>query len=162
MANMCSNSLTFQGSRKAIAQVQQLFQTMRDKEDQTGKGQLPEFLNNEDGYFFDLYWDENDSGVFQYETRWAPNTEIVQEIAQHYKLNFTLDYEEMGSMAYGRISCSEGKLTDISLEAVDFDSYALDFDTGIYHFEGQQYEYDCDILETLLERKINALKKQNL
>jgi len=154
MANYCSNRIVFAGSKAAIQKIQVLFDTLRQQEDQTGKGQLPDFVSREEGYFLDLYWDGGDVGTFQYETRWAPNTEVVKEIADHYKVGFTLDYEELGNLVYGKVTYSRGQLLDVYLEPEDFDRYELDFETGIYHFEGQPYEYDCEILEMLLERKI--------
>ncbi|MFP9114718.1 hypothetical protein ACLI1A_12320 [Flavobacterium sp. RHBU_3] len=154
MANFCSNRVAFEGNTTAIQQLQALFEGMRKKEEETGKGQLPEFTGLDHGYFLDLYCEEGDIGIFQYETRWTPNTEILKVIADHYAVGFTLEYEELGNLVYGRTTYLKGELVDIYLEPEDFDSYELDFDTGTYRFEGQEYEYDCDILETLLERRI--------
>jgi hypothetical protein len=159
MANFCSNRVSFEGSKTAIHQIQGLFDGMREKEEQTGKGQLPEFIDREDGYFLDLYCNEGDIGIIQYETRWAPNTEILRIIANHYTVGFILDYEELGNLVYGRTTYIQGQLMDIYLEPEDFDTYELDCDTGIYHFEGQEYEYDYEILETLLERRIQQKTK---
>ncbi|ALM50816.1 hypothetical protein AMR72_15180 [Flavobacterium psychrophilum] len=159
MANFCSNRVAFEGSKTAIQHIQALFEGMRQKEEQTGKGQLPDFIEREDGYFLDLYCEEGDIGIIQYETRWAPNTEILKIIADHHNIGFVLDYEELGNLVFGRTTYSQGELVDIYLEPEDFDTYELDFDTGIYHFEGQEYEYDCDILETLLERRIQQKDK---
>jgi hypothetical protein len=36
----------------------------------------------------------------------------------------------------------------------DFDSYELDEETDTYHFEGKEYDSEWEILDTLLERKI--------
>lgn len=154
MANWCSNTVVFEGNEEAIQQIQRLFQTMREKEEQTEKGQLPDFITDENGgYFFNLYWDEGDIGIFQYETKWSPNIEIVQNIAEYYHVDFVQDYEEMGNLVYGRTTFSNKLLTDIYLEDEDFEQYHYNEETDIYHFEGEEYESDCEILETLLERK---------
>ncbi|MDM1086499.1 hypothetical protein [Myroides odoratimimus] len=154
MANWCSNTVVFEGNDKAIQQIRRLFQTMREKEEQTEKGQLPDFITDENGgYFFNLYWNEGDIGMFQYETKWSPNIEIVQKIAEYYHVDFVQDYEEMGNLVYGRATFSNKLLTDIYLKDEDFEEYHYNEETDIYHFEGEEYESDCEILETLLERK---------
>jgi len=43
------------------------------------------------------------------------------------------------------------------LEDEDFETYHYDEEEDAYHFEGETYEGDWEILETLLERKIAAL-----
>jgi hypothetical protein len=154
MANWCNNIIDFEGKPEAIEQIQQLFETMAKKGTEEEMGQLPDFVTQYNGYFFDIYWNDGDIGFFQYQTKWSPNLEIVQEIAGYYKVNFVLDYEEMGNLVYGRAIFSDKLLTDIYLEDEDFDNYQFDEETDTYHFEGESYESDCEILETLLERKI--------
>lgn len=155
MANWCSNTVVFEGKPEAIEQVQQLFQTMQEKETKTEQGQLPDFITDENGgYFFNTYWNEEDTGIFQYETKWSPNIGIVRQIAKYYEVDFTQDYEEMSNLVYGRAIFSDKLLTDIYLEDEDFEKYQFDEETDAYHFEGEEYDSDCEILETLLERKI--------
>jgi len=155
MANWCSNTVVFEGNEKAIKQIQQLFQTMKEKEEKTGQGQLPDFVSDDNGgYFFDIYWNKGDTGVFQYETKWSPNTEILKNIAEQYNVNFLQYYEELGCLVYGRATFSDKLLADIYLEDEDFEKYQFDEETDIYHFEGEEYDSDSEILETLLERKI--------
>ena len=155
MANWCSNTVGFKGTPEAIDQIKWLFQAMATKEQQEQKGQLPDWVNQHNGgYFFDLYSDKDNTEVFQYQTKWSPNIEIVQKIAEHYKLDFVQDYEEMGNLVYGKATYNNGTLQDIYLEDDDFEQYEYNEETDKYHFEGKIYESDCDILETLLERKI--------
>ena len=158
MANWCSNMVVFEGNEEAIQQIQQLFQTMKEKEEQTERGQLPDFITDENGgYFFDSYWNKGDAGIFQYETKWSPNIEIVQKIAEYYQVDFVQDYEEISNLVYGRATFSDRLLTDIYLEDEDFEMYQFDEETDTYHFDGKDYDSDCEILETLLERKIANL-----
>jgi|SRR5690554_972941 len=158
MANWCSNTIVFEGNPEAITQIQQLFQTMREKEEQTERGQLPDFITDENGgYFFNIYWNEGDIGMFQYETKWSPNIEVVQAIAEYYHVNFVQDYEEMGNLIYGRAIFSDKLLTDIYLEDEDFDRYQFNEETDTYHFEDEEHESNYEILETLLKRKIASI-----
>lgn len=155
MANWCSNTVVFEGKPEAIRAIQELFQAMKNKEEAKEQGQLPYFITDKNGgYFFNSYWNEGDIGIFQYETKWSPNIEIVQKIAEYYQVNFVQDYEEIGNLVYGRATFSDKLLTDIYLEDKDFDNYQFDEKTDTYHFDGESYESDCEILETLLERKI--------
>ena len=155
MANWCSNTVVFEGTPEAITAIQELFQSMKEKEEKTEQGQLPEFMEDTNGgYFFNIYWSEGDKGQFQYETKWSPNIEIVQRIAEYYQVDFVQDYEEMGNLVYGRATFSDKLLTDIYLEDKDFNNYQFDEETDTYHFDGNAYESDYEILENLLEWKI--------
>ena len=155
MANWCSNTVVFEGEPEAIEQIQQLFQTMKGREEKEEQGQLPDFVpNTNGGYFFNIYWNDGDKGIYQYETKWSPNIEVLKTIAEQYQIGLIQNYEEMGNLVYGRATFSDKLLTDIYLEDEDFGNYQFDQETDTYHFEGKDYDSDCEILETLLERKI--------
>lgn len=129
---------------------------MATKEQQEQKGQLPDFVNQHNGgYFFDLYLDNDNTEVFQYQTKWSPNIEIVKEIAERYKVDFVQNYEEMGNLIYGQATYNNGIFQDIYLEDEDFEQYEYDEETDNYLFEDETYNSDTEILEILLERKIN-------
>ncbi|TWI18862.1 hypothetical protein [Sphingobacterium siyangense] len=155
MANWCNNTVVFAGKPEAIRQIQQLFKEMAEQEQKEGCGQLPDFVaDSNGGYFFGIYQDYDNTDTFQYETKWSPNTEVLQKIAEHYKVDFTQDYEELGNCVFGRATFSDRLLTDIFLEYEDFEQFEFDEETDTYQFEGEEYESDYEILETLLERKI--------
>ncbi|MGC4129511.1 MAG: hypothetical protein QM564_08095 [Bergeyella sp.] len=164
MANWCSNTVVFEGTPETIEQIKWLFQTMAKKQEKENCGQLPDFVNpSNGGYFFDLCFDNAETGVFQYQTKWSPNIEIVQEIAEHYKVDFVQDYEELGNLFFGRVIFENSELTEIYLEDEDFDQFQYDDEKDQWHFEGNIYGSDFEILEILLERKIeNHFKPQTL
>lgn len=158
MANWCSNTVVFEGTPETILAIQKLFQSMKEKEEKTEEGQLPELMEETNGgHFFNIYWNEGDEGVFQYETKWSPNTEVLRNIAEKYKVIFIQDYEEMGNGIYGRASYQNEILDDVCLSDEELETYYFDEETDTYHFEGETYESDCEILETLLERKLSLL-----
>ena len=67
MANWCSNTVVFEGEPKAIEQIQQLFQTMKGREEKEEQGQLPDFVpNTNGGYFFNIYWNDGDKHLRNY------------------------------------------------------------------------------------------------
>ncbi|WP_291890245.1 hypothetical protein [Chryseobacterium sp.] len=113
---------------------------------------MPPFITDDGDWFFAIRWEAED--VLYYDTKWSPNTEIVRKIADYYKVNFTQDYEELGCLVFGRATYAIGILTDTCLDSEDFDTYQSDEETGYYLFEGETYESDYEIHETLLERKI--------
>ena len=154
MANWCSNTVAFKGNKKAIGKIQKLFLSMTEKEQTEEKGQLPDFITLDNCYFFDIYQNEGVKGVFQYQTKWQPNLEIVQKIAEYYKVDFVQDYEEMGNLIYGQAIHHNEILQDIYLEDEDFKQYEYDEEDDCYHFEDKEYDNDSEILEILLERKI--------
>lgn len=155
MANWCSNFIVFKGKPEAITAIQKVFQTMKTKEDESGQGQLPDFICKDNaGYFFNIYWNEGDEGIYQYETKWSPNIEIFQKIAEYYHMNFVQDYEEIGNHVYGRATFVDELLTNIYLDDRDFEQYQFDEESDTYSFEGEIHHSDCEILETLLKRKI--------
>lgn len=155
MANWCNNMVVFEGEPKAIEQIQLLFKMMAEKEQKENCGQLPDFVSDDNGgYFFAIYQNEGDTGIYQYDTKWLPNVGAVQQIAERYKVNFTHEYDELGCLVYGKATYIDGVLTEIDLDNADFDTYDFDEETDRYHFEGETYESDYEILETLLERKI--------
>lgn len=156
MANWCSNRVEFAGDGKALQEVHEVFVSMQNAEETTGNGQLPDFMDTESGYFFSLYRSDGDVGIFEYETRWSPNTAVLKVIAGRFGIGFTHQYEEMGNCIYGITEYKDGDTTETDLDFEDFDRYEYNQDEGLYYFEDEAYESDYDILEKLLERKLHA------
>jgi hypothetical protein len=155
MANWCYNRVVFTGNKKAIRQIQKLFKAMAAKENEENCGQLPGFVKHlQQGYFFEICCYEEDNAAFSYQTKWSPNIEVLEWIAKRFQVDFTLDYEEPGCLIYGRATCTNGVITDTYLEDMEFDTYDYDEENSTWLFEGEHYESDHEILQTLLERKI--------
>lgn len=154
MANWCSNTLAFEGNETALEQIKSKFRRMINLERSEQCGQLPDFLNPKvGGYFFDIIWDEGDC-IFSYQTKWSQNTKVLVQLAERYNVDFIHDYEEMGNLVYGRSIYEDSTLTEIDLDDEDFEKYKYDDKTDTYHFEGEDFDSDAEILETLLERKV--------
>ena len=162
MANWCSNSVAFEGNETALEQVRLEFIKMQILENEENCGQLPEFiLDKKRGYFFDILL-EDGGCIFNYQTRWSPNTEVLTQIAERFNVDFILDYEEIGNQIYGVSVYSNNELTEICLEEEDFEQYDYDEETDTYFFEEENHESDCEILEILLKRKIQKIQSQIL
>ena len=162
MANWCSNSVAFEGNETALEQVRLEFIKMQILENEENCGQLPEFiLDKKRGYFFDILL-EDGGCIFNYQTRWSPNTEVLTQIAERFNVDFILDYEEIGNQIYGVAVYSNNELTEICLEEEDFEQYDYNEETDTYFFEEKNYESDFEILEILLKRKIQKIQSQIL
>lgn len=162
MANWCSNSVAFEGNEIALEQVKLEFIKMQLRENEENCGQLPEFVSDKNrGYFFDILLEDGDC-IFNYQTRWSPNTEILLQIAEYFKVDFIQNYEEIGNQIYGVAVYSNNELSEIYLEEEDFEQYKYNEETDTYFFEEENYESDYEILEILLKRKIKNMQTQIL
>ncbi len=151
MANWCYNIVSYEGGAKTIKQLKNLFLGLAQKEKKDLCGHLPEFISANEGWLFSIRWEDD---VLYYETKWSPNLEIIKQVAEKYKVDYTHAYEEMGCLIYGEASYKYGILTDVFLDAIDFDSY-IEIEAGNkWIFENNVYESDIEILEILLQRKI--------
>ncbi|MDV3854098.1 hypothetical protein CMT56_15445 [Elizabethkingia anophelis] len=152
MANWCNNVVWFEADETTTKKIKEMFLQMAKIERETDCGQLPPFISIDKDWFFDIRWEVEN--VLYYNTKWSPNTEILRQIAEHFKVDFTLEYEELSCAIYGRATYAKSILTDIYLDREDFKAYQSDQGTDSYFFEGETYESEWEILETLLERKI--------
>lgn len=152
MANWCNNVVWFEADPTTMQKMKEMFLQMAKKEKETNCGQLPPFVQEESDWFFSVRWEAED--VLYYDTKWSPNTKIVRHVAEHFKVDFIHEYEELGCLVYGRATYADGILTDTYLEQNDFDAFEYNEETDSYHFEGKIYDSEYEILETLLERKI--------
>lgn len=153
MANWCNNTVAFEGSNENLLAVMQMFQSLEQKETAEQQGQLPSFVQGDSGHMYCIYYEEEFNQV-HFETKWSPNISIVRRIAEHFQLNYRHDYEELGCCVFGQAVYRDGTLKDTALEEADFDLYAMDEDECTCTFEGEQYESQYDVLEILLERRM--------
>lgn len=154
MANWCNNRIIFEGKPEKIEQIQQLFKALYEKQKQENCGQLPDFMGSENGgYFFYIDLDYGEYEV-RYLTKWFPNIEVVEQIAKHYNVDFMQEYEEIGWCIYGKAIFTNGILTDTHLKYEEFGNFDFNKETNTCLFEGEEYESEYNILEILLERKI--------
>lgn len=154
MANYCSNSVQFNCNSHQLAEIVQLFEQLAAKENLEKKGQLPDFIQAERGHMSQNFWHNN---TLHYETRWCPNIEVMQAIADYFGVGFSYTYEEMSNMIYGFAEYNCGVLTDISPDLTELASYSYDEKKDVYLFEGAEYHSDYKILKRLLGRKKSKL-----
>jgi hypothetical protein len=102
---------------------------------------------------FDTEWQD---GELHYVTRWVPNMPVILAVAVCYDAGFTHRYEETGNQIYGQTLYADGEIGEAELEEHDFSQYTYDEQREIYCFEGQEFDSDTEILDILLERKLQA------
>lgn len=158
MANYCSNSVQFDCDEKTLKKIKRLFNDMAAKEGDEKIGQLPDFIQADKGHMTDIFW-HNDT--LNYETRWCPNIEVMQAIADYFKVGFNYSYEEISNLIYGYAEYKHGVLTDLSLDLSELEAYTYDEKKDVYLFEGVEYDNDYKILKILLRRKKQEIAKIN-
>jgi hypothetical protein len=151
MANWCFNTVRFTGEPDKVKLIVYQFLSLRLKELETGNGQLPDFIEKETNYFFEI---SVKSGVLTFITRWIPPVEIMLEIAKHYTVDFEFDFEEIANGIYGKVIYKAGKATVFNLSAADFAAYSFDEEAGKYMFEEKYYDDNAEIFEMMLKRKM--------
>jgi hypothetical protein len=108
MANWCSNIVIFKGEAILLNRVKFLFDQLAKKEKTENKGQLPDFIKADDGYFFEIWTLAN---ILNYETRWSPNTDVLKQVADHFGIGFFYEYVEPMNGIHGKINYHNGVLT---------------------------------------------------
>lgn len=158
MANWCLNTVRFEADETVIEKLRLFFIEMAEKEILKNQGQLPDFYHATTGYLFEIDWEE--SGL-NYLTKWSPNLPVMVAISGKYGADFQYRYEELNMGIYGLAIYRMGVLHDIHLEPEDFGAFDYDDQIKCYVFEGANYRDDADILEILLQRRVNAHFKTN-
>ena len=108
MANWCTNIVSFHGEKIQVNRTMFLFKELERKEKAEEKGQLPDFVKAEDGYFFELWTLGN---ILNYETRWSPNPDFLKQVADHFGVEFSCEFVEPMNGLHGKIHYKNGVLT---------------------------------------------------
>ena len=148
MANMCDNSIVFTGNPSALENVKALFKEIEEKQNETGKWHLPPYVTADFSHMQNITIDQD---KINYDTRWYPNFEGLIQIANHYQLDFIINYNELANGLFGEASYKKGVFNDVRLEPEDFQAYQYDKEIGLFVYEGKNYSFERTIFEKLLE-----------
>lgn len=154
MANWCLNTVKFEADEPVYEKIRVLFLEMAQQEILTNKGQLPSFCNLETGYLFEIDWQDDE--LF-YLTKWSPNFDVLIAVAAHFGVCFQYQYQETAMGIYGMAVYLADTLCNVYLEPKDFTFYSYCEQSHKYEFEGQQYALEFEILDILLQRKVNRI-----
>lgn len=125
MANYVSNSVRFIGDPAKVAEVRELFLQIEEKQKVSNLFHLPDFVKDERGHMLEI---EPDGEWLNYETRWAPNLDLLQEVARHYALDFIARYEEPTNFIYGEAVFTSNQLHHVAVTSFDGEDWYNDPD----------------------------------
>lgn len=98
-----------------------------------------------------------------FDCRWKPNIYDFKAIADHFKADFELFYDEVANCVYGTFIYKNGEFHDVYLEREDFDQVIESQDDDgddVYTFRGEKYDDREDAYEILLEEKIKRVNNE--
>ena len=147
MANWCSNFI--QTDNKGVIAV---FKYLAKKEKIDGHGQTLDYFDD-DRYLFSIVVED---GYITCETKWTPPINTILNLSERFDCKVELEYDEPGSLIFGKYIADKGEETAYFLTDEDFDLFEYDEEKNAYIFEEQEWESDSDIKELLLERKMNG------
>lgn len=151
MPNWCSNSVVFSAIDDTLEKIRNMFAEIEQKQQQDEKYHLPDFVTEDKGYMQDILIDKN---RISFETRWVPNIETLMEIADFYEAGFICKYDEMANGIFGEARYDRNTLVMVKLDMDDFKAIHYDKIQKGYPCGGQVFEYEGDLLDYLLEQKM--------
>lgn len=171
MANWCYNSVTFSGPQKKLEELFNMIKFLETKANLNNSGVIPDFIEDNPElmakddmlYMFDIYYSEYSFDYMSFSSKWGPALDTVYEIGKKLGLSFKHFYDESSNMIYGSsfYNNETGEYYNIYLNDDDFNKIEENYDEELgvdwYSFEGAGYEVREDILEILLERKIQNI-----
>ena len=156
MANMCSNYVTFSGSEDNVKKFIEEVKALAALSKETNEGVRP---GDNGRYMFDLQIYDLEEGYFSFDSKWAPALYSLETLGRKHSVDIVCDYEELGCMIFGRweYDAETNCQSDITLTEEEIDSVEEDDENGTCFFEGEKYACRNEVLELILERKINSL-----
>lgn len=145
MPNWCSNTLHSYDER-----VIEVFQKLVHKQEQSGVGETFDWFKD-DRYLFDIHIY---GGFVHFETKWSPAIETAKSLAKVFKTEVILDYDEPGMCMFGKFVFNGEEAKHYNISTQDCESIEWNEDTGLYTYNGEEYESDSEIKEKILEKII--------
>lgn len=171
MANWCYNSVDFSGPQEKLEELSNIIRFLENKSNLTNSGVIPDFIESypelmtKDNmlYIFDIDYSEYSFDYVSFSSKWSPALDTVYEIGKKLGLSFKHFYDDSSNLIYGTsfYNNETGEYRNIYLDDDDFNKVEEHYDEELgvdwYSFEGKEYELKEDILEILLERKIQNI-----
>jgi len=113
MANYCSNSVRFIGNENSVDAVRLLFDDIDKKQMRSNRYHMPDFVKGGTGYMQDIAIGPN---WISYETNWVPNLEVLDDIADHYGIDYIAWYQEPMAGLYGEAVRTAGETQWVNID----------------------------------------------
>ena len=154
MANWCTNYVEYKGEEANINSLLEDLRELEKENKKTGLGVRP----SEEGdlkYMFDLRVTDE---FFLFESKWSPANDSLQFLAKKYQVTIINRYSEIGNMVFGQWS-GNGKIEkDVWLTDEEWDLVVPgDVYDSYYTYEGKEYECEEEILDIILDKKLQRL-----
>ena len=107
---MCDNCVQFIGDPTAVEKVKELFTEIEEKQNETGKWQLPPYVT---APFSNMQEIVVNDPTINYQTRWYPNFNGLIQIADHFGLDFANVYSQVTDCIYGEATYLNKEFRDI-------------------------------------------------
>lgn len=155
MANWCSNYVEYKGEE---ANINSLLEGLRELEKENERTGLVGVRPSEEGdlqYMFDLYVEDE---FFSFESKWTPAYDLLQFLAKKYQVTIINRYSEPGNMVFGQWT-SDGEIEDdVWLTDEEWElAVPGNEDESFYTYEGKEYECKEEILDIILDKKLQGL-----
>jgi len=113
MANYCSNSVRFIGNENSVEDIRLLFDDIDKKQMRSNRYHMPDFVKGGTGYMEDI---AVGPGWISYETRMVPNLEVLDDIADHYGVDYIAWYQEPMAGLYGEAVRTAGETQFVNID----------------------------------------------
>ena len=154
MPNWCSSSVVFSADEPTLEKIRNMFADIQQKQEVGGFYELPSFAKSDKGVMTDIVIAQN---RFSFETRWEPNLELMIETAQFYGASFVSRLSEMANGIYGEACFADKTLRLVTLDPEGFMAGRYDPSLKGYPWDDDIFEYQGDLLDYILDRKIAML-----
>ena len=137
--------------------TREIFEKMIQRQSISSQGEKPDFQEEIlEGYYFDIA--KQDSGIYYYETRWAPNILDLELIGRHCNVSFISEFEELGNYVFGKakfdVNQTDG-LQIMELDHNDISDISYDEEDDLLVYKDQKSESDREILEQIFQDKFD-------
>jgi len=157
MANWCDNYVRFTGDRETFTAVRELFLQL-EKDNEKPSCDLPKFITAENRVIIDISVQPD---FIYYRTRWQPNLQALQQIADHFGAGFTNRYCEPATCLWGEARYTNGHGENIRLEPQDLRRCSYNCERACYYYKDKSYQDDEDLFNEMLDDKLQQIRTIN-
>ena len=157
MANWCTNYVEYEGEEANINSLLEELRELEKENKKTGLGVRP----SEEGdlqYMFDLYLTDD---VFLFQSKWTSANDSLQFLAKKYQVTIINRYSELGNMVFGEWTGNGETENDVWLTDEEWElAVPGDEDGSYYTYEGKEYECEEEVLDIILDKKLQGLSQK--
>jgi len=162
MPNWCGNYIKFYGDAKQIAKLEKMLEDLVASNDDSMQGHRPNWEAVKKAnchYMFDIQLDGD--GQIQFDTAWSPAISLVFLLGRRYDLGYVHRWDESGNSLYGKAVFRTANKNFLDLYDGSSLNFRYDFDSGMYIYNGQEYESQYDFIDEVVDNLMPSLTHKN-